>query len=70
MHSGVIGRLKPNSDYCCNRCKGAAGTIGRRPYNKWLFEQDKKLDIADSSCYLGDTIGAGGGCDFSVIMRV
>ena len=30
----------------------------------------KKLDVADSFCYLGGTIGAGGGCDLSVITRV
>ena len=30
----------------------------------------KKLDVADSFCYLGDTIGAGGGCDLSVITRI
>ena len=32
--------------------------------------QDKKLDVADSFCYLGDTIGAEGGCDLSVITRI
>ena len=32
--------------------------------------QDKKLDVVDSFCYLGDTIGAGGGCDLSVITRI
>ena len=28
------------------------------------------LDVVDSFCYLGDTIGAGGGCDLSVITRI
>ena len=32
--SAVIGRLKPNPNYRCNRCKGTAGTIDRRSYNK------------------------------------
>ena len=32
--------------------------------------QDKKLHVVDSFCYLGDTIGAAGGCNLSVIMRV
>ena len=32
--------------------------------------QDKKLDVVYSFCYLGDTIGAGGGCDLSVITRI
>ena len=32
--------------------------------------QDKKLDVVDSFRYLGDTIGAGGGCDLSVITRI
>ena len=30
----------------------------------------KKLEVVDSFCYLGDTIGAGGGCDLSVITRI
>ena len=68
--SGIIGRLKPNPNDRCNRCKGTARTIDRRPYNEWLYEQDKKLDLIDSFCYLGDTISAGGGCDLSVITRV
>ena len=32
--------------------------------------QDNKLDVVDSFCYLGDRIGAGGGCDLRVVMRV
>ena len=67
--SGVFGRLKLNPDYC-SRCKGTALTTDRRPYNEWLLVQDKKLDVVDSFCYLGDRIGTGSGCDFSVIMRV
>ena len=68
--SGIIGRLKPNPNYHCNRCKGTACTINGSPYNEWLFVQDKKLDVVDSFCYLGRTISAAGGCDLSVIMRV
>ena len=68
--SGVIDRLKLNPDYHCSRCKGTARIIDGIPYNEWLFVQDKKLDVVDSFCYLGDTIGAGGGCDLSLIMRV
>ena len=67
---GVIGKLKPNPDYRCNICKGTTRTIDGRPYNEWLFEQDKTLNVVDSFCYLGDTIGVGGGCDLSVILRV
>ena len=65
---GIIGRLKRNPDYCCIRCKGTARKIDGRPYNKWLLVQDKKLDVVDSFCYPGDTIGAGDGCDLSIIM--
>ena len=68
--SGVIGSLKSNPDYRCSRCKGTARPIDRRPHNEWLLMQDKKLDVVDSFCYLGDTIGAGGGCDLSVITRI
>ena len=68
--SGVTGSLKSNPDYCCSRCKGTARPIDGRPHNEWLLMQDKKLDVVDSFCYLGDTIGAGGGCDLSVITRI
>ena len=65
--SGVIGSLKSNPDYRCSRCKGTARPIDGRPRNGWLLVQDKKLDLVDSFCYLGDTIGAGGCCDLSVM---
>ena len=68
--SGVIGSLKSNPDYRCSRCKSTARPIDRKPHNEWLLMQDKKLDVVDSFCYLGDTIGAGGGCDLSVITRI
>ena len=58
--SGVIGSLKSNPDYRCIRCKGTARPIDGRPHNEWLLMQNKKLDVVDSFCYLGDTIGAGG----------
>ena len=58
--SGVTGSLKSNPDYRCSRCKGSARPIDGRPHNEWLLMQDKKLDVVDSFCYLGDTIGAGG----------
>ena len=57
--SGVIGSLKSNPDYRCSRCKGTARPIDGRPHNELLLMQDKKLDVVDSFCYLGDTIGAG-----------
>ena len=58
--SGVNGMLKLNPDYRCNRC--TVRTTDGRPYNEWSFVQDKELDVVDSFCCLGDTIGAGGGC--------
>ena len=59
-----------NPDYCSNSCKGNARTFDRRPYKESLFEQVKKMDVVNSFCCLGDTIGAGGGCDLSVIVRI
>ena len=61
--SGIIDSLKLNPDYHCSRCKGTARAIDGRPYNKWLFVQDKKLGLVDPFCYLGDAIGTGGDCD-------
>ena len=68
--SGVTGSLKSNPDYRCSRCKGTARPIDGRPHNEWLLMQDKKFDVVDSFCYLGDTISAGGGCDLSVMTRI
>ena len=50
--------------------RGLKLSIDGRPHNEWFLMQDKKLDVVDSFCYLGDTIGAGGGCDLSVITRI
>ena len=54
--SGVTGSQKSNPDYRCSRGKGTARPIDGRPHNEWFLMQDKKLDVVDSFCYLGDTI--------------
>ena len=63
VRNGVIPSDWEDS-FIINIYKGTGGL------NELLLMQDKKLDVVDSFCYLGDTIGAGGGCDLSVITRI
>ena len=82
MVSGVnLQTLKDSGEYPCSVCRKGVGSnsiycarcshwLHNRPHNESLLMQDKKLDVVDSFCYLGDTIDAGGGCDLSVITRI
>ena len=68
--SGLKGKLKANPDVRCGRCLGNARPIDSRPCTEWLLDDQQKFEVVDSFRYLGDMIGAGGGCDPSVISRV
>ena len=68
--SGITGRLKEDNEYRCKRCEGKARPIDGRPAKTWKLSPEEELEVVDKFCYLGDTVGAGGGCDLSVITRV
>ena len=68
--SGLAGTLRCNPEYRCSRCGGVARPIDGRPNTKWTLNGDSELDMVDHFCYLGDTIGAGGGCDLSITARI
>ena len=68
--SGLKGKLKANPDFRCDRCLGNARPIDCRPGTEWFLDDQQKFEVVDSFRYLGDTIGAGGGCELSVIGRV
>ena len=68
--SGITGSLKANSEFRCKRCQGIARPIDGRPQENWHLTDEEVLEVVDSFCYLGDTVGAGGGCDLSIIKRV
>jgi hypothetical protein len=67
---GIAGPLKNNPEYRCSRCRSVARPIDGRPHTKWTLNGDSELDMVDQFCYLGDTIGAGGGCELSIITRI
>ena len=64
-----LQRLTPNPDYRCARCMGNARPIDGRPQNI-VQDRPDKLEVVASSCYLGDMISAGGGCEIAVTTRV
>ena len=66
--SGIKGRLSSDPDFVCSRCQGLARPIDGRPV-KSVPVSGELLDVEDSFCYLGDMLGAGGGCTQAVIAR-
>ena len=68
--SEITGPLRSNDDFRCKRCEGKARPIDVRPQKTWKLSPEEEIELVDSFCYLGDTVGAGGGCDLSVIKRV
>ena len=68
--SGSAGALVDNPEYRCSRCSSEARPIDGRPNSEWTLNGDCDLQMVDYFCYLGVTIGAGGGCELSIIARV
>ena len=67
--SGIIGKLKPASDYCCSKCRG--GNPGRSDVLQQIsLEVGQDLECVDKFCYLGDVIAAGGGAEEASRARV
>ena len=66
--SDISGRLKADPNFVCRRCRGLA-----RPIDGRLFTEIPvglcSLECVDEFCYLGDMLGAGGGCENAVITR-
>ena len=60
--SGIKGKLKSNVDFRCRRCleESPVGTVLQREVE---IEPTVKLECVIKFCYLGDTLGAGGGAD-------
>ena len=67
--SGIKGRLKPTSDYCCSKC--TRGDPGRPDVLQQIsLDVGQNLECVDKFCYLGDTIAAGGGAGEASRARV
>ena len=66
--SGITGRLVPDPDYVCPRCRGEARPIDGRPVTQVVVD-GATLDVVPTFCYLGDMLSAGCGCDSAIAAR-
>ena len=70
--SGIDGKLKSSHapGYVCLRCQGhpSVRPIDGRPHTS-VSLGSTTLEVVDEFCYLGDMIGAGGGCENAIITR-
>ena len=66
--SRIHGRLIEDESFRCDRCLGLARPIDGRPCDSIMLKEHT-VEVVDSFCYLGDTIGAGGGCTLGAIAR-
>ena len=67
--SSINGKLKSNVVFRCRRCleKGLVATVLQREVE---IKPNVKLECEPKFCYLGDTLGAGGGADEAARARV
>ena len=69
--SGIAGKLKSNVDFHCRRCvEGENGLFQSVLVKEIVIEPNVKLECVPKFCYLGDTLGAGGGADEAARARV
>ena len=62
--SGISGKLKSNVDFHCRRClEGENGLFQSVLLKEVVIEPYVKLECVPKFCYLGDTLGAGGGVE-------
>ena len=66
--TGKPGRARDVPSFKCKRCLGDARAIHIQPYDN-IYADGERLESVDSFCYLGDMLGAGGGCKSAVITR-
>ena len=66
---GISGRLVANPEYVCPRCTRLSRPIDGRP-SSMIDVGGTTLDVEPTFCYLGDMLGAGGGCDSAIAARV
>ena len=69
--SGISGKLKSNVDFHCRSyLEGEHGHFQSVMLKKVAIEPNVKLECVSKFCYLGDTIGAGGGVEEAARARV
>ena len=69
--SGISGKLKSDTDFHCRRCfEGENGLFQSVSLKEVVIEPNVKLESVTKFCYLGDTLGAGGGAEEAARARV
>ena len=69
--SGISGKLKSIVDFHCRRClEGENGLFQSVLLKEVVMEPNVKLECVPRFCYLGDTLGAGGGVEEAARARV
>ena len=69
--SGISGKLKSGVDFHCRRClEGEKGLFQSVLLKEVMIEPNVKLKCVPKFCYLGDTLGAGGGVEEAARARV
>ena len=66
--SGIKGPLRPDPEFRCARCLGAARAIDEREVSE-VEVGNEKLEVVPEFCCLGDMLSAGGGCELAAITR-
>ena len=68
---GISGKLKSNADFHCRRClERENGLFQSVLLKEVVIEPNVKLECVSKFCYLGDTLGAGGGVEEAARARV
>ena len=69
--SGISGKLNSDADFHCRRClEGENGLFQSVLLKEVVIEPNVKLECVPKFCYLGDTLGAGGGMEEAARARV
>ena len=66
--SGISGPLKLDASFRCKRCTGQDRPLDVRLMTEVTLGHEK-LEVAPSSCYLGDYLSLGGSYEFAAITR-
>ena len=69
--SGILGKLKSNTDFHCRRClEGENGLFQSVLLKEVVIKPNVKLECVTKFCYLGDTLVAGRGAEEAARARV
>ena len=68
--SGVKGKLKEDSGYSCAKCVGGRSAEGGVDEQVVVLGDGSSLECTNRFCYLGDMLGAAGGCGEASRTRV